>query len=389
MTTYLNSSNTLDLVLTNDPGSIFNLQVIEPFSTSDHASVIYDMYFHLSSSNSTEHSTAFKKENYELLNNCLTSTDWTVFFQTHTTVNDQWNALISLRHYYVADIFPHHLLKSCESNYPCHIKMALACKKKLWRKRSLTQNGRLTYNRCANKCKRLIHKYNIKKESSVTNSRNSKCFFNYVNKKLHSCSTPGPLINADGTKSIDDSKSNILNEFFAFVFTNDNGNMPTLPKESVNTSGHVIFTPFAVSRAIKKIKSSGFAGPDGLPALFWKKAAAGVAFLLSIIFNNSFMSSSVPDEWRLVTVIPVFKKGCPSSPNNYRSISLIFIPCKIMESIIKDHILTFLNANNLISANQHGFTPNKSTFTELIEMCLRLDVSCRVTQSSTYYLHRF
>ena len=81
---YLNSSNTLDLVLTNDPGSIFNLQVIEPFSTSDHASVIYDMYFHLSSSNSTEHSTDFKKGNYDLLNNCLTSTDWTAFFQTQT-----------------------------------------------------------------------------------------------------------------------------------------------------------------------------------------------------------------------------------------------------------------------------------------------------------------
>ena len=102
-------------------------------------------------------------------------------------------------------------------------------------------------------------------------------------------------------------------------------------------------------------------------ALFWKKAAAGVAFPLSIIFNNSFMSSTVPDEWRLATVIPVFKKGCPSSPNNYRPISLTCIPCKIMESIIKDHMLTFLNANNLISANQHGFTPNKFTFTQLVE----------------------
>ena len=100
--------------------------------------------------------------------------------------------------------------------------------------------------------------------------------------------------------------------------------MPTLPKETVNTSGHIIFTPFAVSRAIQQIKPSGSAGPDGLPALFWKKAAAGVAFPLSIIFNNSFrpMSSSVPDEWRLATVIPVFKKGCPSSLNNYRPISL-------------------------------------------------------------------
>ena len=129
----------------------------------------------------------------------------------------------------------------------------------------------------------------------------------------------------------------------------------------------LFFIPFVVSRAIQKIKSSDSAGPDGLPVLFWKKAAAGVAFPLSIIFNNSFMSSSVPDKWRLATVIPVFKKSCPSSPNNYRPISLTCIPCKIMESIIKDHMLTFLNANNLISANQHGFKPNKSTFTQLVE----------------------
>ena len=161
--------------------------------------------------------------------------------------------------------------------------------------------------------------------------------------------------------------------------------MPTLAKETVNTSGHIIFTPFAVSRAIQKIKLNGSAGPDGLFALFWKKAAAGVAFHLSIIFDNSFMSSSVPDEWRLATVIPVFKKGCPSNPNNYRPISLTCIPCKIiMESIIKDHMLTFLNTNNLISANQHGFTPNKSTFTQLVE-CVH-DWTSAVESRSQYML---
>ena len=84
--------------------------------------------------------------------------------------------------------------------------------------------------------------------------------------------TSGPLINADGTKCIDDSKkSNTINDFFASVFTNNNGNMPTLPKETVNTSGHIIFTPFAVSRAIQKIKSSGSAGPDGFLHCFGKR----------------------------------------------------------------------------------------------------------------------
>ena len=41
-----------------------------------------------------------------------------------------------------------------------------------------------------------------------------------------------------------------------------------------------------------------------------------------------------------------------------------------MESIIKDRVLSFLNANNLLSANQHGIKPNKFTFTQLVECIL-------------------
>ena len=56
-----------------------------------------------------------------------------------------------------------------------------------------------------------------------------------------------------------------------------------VPKETVKTSsGHIIFTPFAISRAIQSIKSSGSAGPVGLPALFWKKQRL---VLLSFVNN--------------------------------------------------------------------------------------------------------
>ena len=114
--------------------------------------------------------------------------------------------------------------------------MALARNKIMWRKRYLIQNKQLTYGRWANKGKRLIYIYTkSKKESSAINSLNSKCFFNYVNKKLHSCTTSGPFTNADGTKCIDEywRKSDILNDFFTSVFTNDNGNMPKLSKKKL------------------------------------------------------------------------------------------------------------------------------------------------------------
>ena len=57
-----------------------------------------------------------------------------------------------------------------------------------------------------------------------------------------------------------------------------------------------------------------------------------------------------------------------------------------MESIIKDHMLTFLNANNLISANQHGFTPNKSTFTQLVE-CVHDSTSAVESRSPVHVIY--
>ena len=72
--------------------------------------------------------------------------------------------------------------------------------------------------------------------------------------------------------------------------------------------------------------------------------------------------------------------------NSYRPISLTCIPCKIMDSIIKDHMLTFLNANILISANQHGFTPNKSTLTQLVE-CVHDWASAVESRSPVYIIY--
>ena len=217
----------------------------------------------------------------------------------------------------------------------------------------------------------MIHKHNVNNELNIIHSRSPKNFFNNANKKMCSHSKLGPLIDTNGICQTDDqTKCEILNEFFSSVFTNDNGILPMVSKQALNISSNKIdFSQSVIIKAIKKLKPSGSAGPDLFPALFWRNATPGVALPLSIIFSNSFALSTLPDEWRLATVIPVFKKGSPSNPNNYRPISLTCIPCKIMESIIKDHMINFLNSNDILSANQHGFTFNKSTFTQLVE-CL-------------------
>ena len=64
---------------------------------------------------------------------------------------------------------------------------------------------------------------------------------------------------------------------------------------------------------------------------------------------------------------PIFKKGDRGCPGNYRPISLTSIVGKILEGIIVDRIVEFLEENNLLLESQHGFRRHRSCLTNLIE----------------------
>ena len=98
-----------------------------------------------------------------------------------------------------------------------------------------------------------------------------------------------------------------------------------------------------------------------------------------MIFNLSLQTDIIPEIWKLATVVPVFKKGSPGDPCNYRPISLTCIACKLMECGIKDALLFFLREHNIINASQHGFMARKSTTTQLLECNLDWNtaISCK------------
>ena len=63
---------------------------------------------------------------------------------------------------------------------------------------------------------------------------------------------------------------------------------------------------------------------------------------------------------------PFTKKGEKELANNYHPISLTCIACKVIKSIIKDEIISFMINNNLLTNLQHGFVPGKSCQSDFI-----------------------
>ena len=92
-----------------------------------------------------------------------------------------------------------------------------------------------------------------------------------------------------------------------------------------------------------------------------------ITFPLSILFRSLNDLHTLPTEWKLSIITPIFKKCSPSNPANYRLIALTCTACKILESIIASDLLNFLNSHQLINKHQHGFLKKHSTLTNLLE----------------------
>ena len=70
-------------------------------------------------------------------------------------------------------------------------------------------------------------------------------------------------------------------------------------------------------------------GPDGLHPRVLKKLAGVTAEPLSTIYQRFWLSGEVPEDWGLADVTPIYKKGCKEDLENYRPVSLTFVPGKL------------------------------------------------------------
>ena len=96
-----------------------------------------------------------------------------------------------------------------------------------------------------------------------------------------------------------------------------------------------------------------------------KKAFIILLTQLTHLFNCSLGTSIFPDAWKLGKVIPIPKTKVMKYVTNWRPISLLSLPGKLLEKIVHKQLVWHLRYNNLLSEQQHGFVSRKSTSTAI------------------------
>ena len=149
---------------------------------------------------------------------------------------------------------------------------------------------------------------------------------------------------------------------FSSVFTREDTSSVPVPETKFNglegeRLGQLVVTPEVVASKIINMKENKSPGVDGISHKILKEIVEQISTgrPLAHVFNMSLQEGIVPLEWKEANIIPLFKKGSRNKSVNYRPVSLTSVICKLLETIIRDHMMDFLLKHKLIHPSQHGF----------------------------------
>ncbi|KAJ7405774.1 hypothetical protein BTVI_67747 [Pitangus sulphuratus] len=107
-------------------------------------------------------------------------------------------------------------------------------------------------------------------------------------------------------------------------------------------------------------------GTCGIHPRVMRELAEELSKPLSIIYQQSWLTWEVPDDWKLTNATSIQKKGQKEDLENYRHVGLTSVPDKVMEQIIRSAITQHLQDGQGSRPSQHKFRRGRSCLTNLI-----------------------
>ena len=365
------NKNILDLILTNC-SIISEVCISAPLGSSDHSSIDFKVTWNSANLGHSKSRYSFNRANYDAIRAKLSNFNWSDLLRDLST-EDSWKVFTTI----LSDCIEKHvpLISKSRKKQPLwfnnQIKVKLRQKKQAWK---TYQENKSTENfmeylflerdlKSDIKIAQHLLEQNLVKDVVV----NPKRFFGYVNKKIKASGIT-TLVKDNQQLTNDGEIAEELNNFFSSTFTvEDLTNVPDANAAHEHSIANVTISSSDVAKQLKKLKACKSPGPDNIYPCFLKEVACEITEPLTIIFNKSISESSVVDAWKAANVTPLFKKGPKSKASSYRPISLTSVVCKMLESIIKQKLVQYLESQDVIKPSQHGFRSGRSCLTNLLE----------------------
>ena len=382
------SPSLLDLIFSDEEMQVTDITHLAPLGKSDHSVISFNFCSYVDYTKPKD-TFDLAKGDYEAMRVELRETNWCAEFVAgakNRTCEENWQLLnaklLELKSRYVpirkAPVKP----KWKKGVYPINeeTKAAILNKKKshrLWMSKRHTADSaeaRKTFTKASNKVKKLLKKVKklFEKGIAAEAKKKPKRFWSHSRRKLSTKTSVAPLLeiaaDPNSLKFDDETKANILQKQFLGVFTTEiTEEIPKLSQRTTSIISSLTIVEDDVQKRLSSLNPNKSCGPDGIPSRILKELADIIAGPIAALFNCSLQLGEVPSDWKKANISPIFKKGSKSMAANYRPISLTAVLCKLMESFIRDHVMTHLMENKLLTAKQHGFICGRSTVTQLLK----------------------
>lgn len=234
------------------------------------------------------------------------------------------------------------------------------------------------YKKSRNYCTKILRiaeaSYWQNKFKNLTSS--SKEFWSCINSFTGKCknSSIGPLEDINGNITTDDAaKCLSLNTYFANIGKlhkdKNNANLPCHIYRIPPTITKINYSIDKLSLAFKKVFKPGKAGGhDDVNAKVVNLIGDSVIDGLHYIAKGSFSSLKFPTNYKISRVTCIHKKGSRTKCENYRPISLLSLPGKLLEAVFASEIDNHVYNHNLLSNHQWGFRKGRSPELMLIKL---------------------
>ena len=150
----------------------------------------------------------------------------------------------------------------------------------------------------------------------------TKNFWSYVKSTSNTSRIPTQVHRKEVYANDSKKQADLFNVYFYDQFSAASVYNTDINLENDNNFIDFHFYPDQISNILKDIDTNKSPSPDGITGTVLKKCSYALSYPLSILFNISFASGQLPQDWKLANVVSVHRKGNKADIENYRPISL-------------------------------------------------------------------